>query len=59
MENGRAVLFWIYGGSLAFGNAGRVEYDGSGFASYQDVIVVTVNYRMNGKTTTFFLPTWL
>ncbi|KAK4966204.1 hypothetical protein LTR42_011365 [Elasticomyces elasticus] len=45
--DGRAVLFWIYGGSLQFGNAGQPFYDGSWFASYEDVIVVTVNYRTN------------
>ena len=41
-------MFWIYGGSLQFGNAGQQAYDGSSFASYQDVIVVSVNYRTNG-----------
>ena len=49
--DGRAVLYWIYGGSLQFGNAGQRYYDGSWFASYEDVIVVTVNYRTNGKYT--------
>jgi carboxylesterase type B len=46
---GRAVLFWLYGGSLQFGHAGQVAYDGSSFASYQDVVVVTTNYRTNGR----------
>ncbi|KAJ4350897.1 hypothetical protein N0V95_004345 [Ascochyta clinopodiicola] len=45
--NGRAVMFWIYGGSLQFGNAGQQIYDGSAFAAYEDVIVVTTNYRTN------------
>jgi acetylcholinesterase len=40
-------LFWIYGGSLEFGNAGNPNYDGSILAAYQDVVVVTVNYRTN------------
>ncbi|KAF2435146.1 carboxylesterase hlo [Tothia fuscella] len=44
---GRTVMFWIYGGSLQFGNAGQSTYDGSAFAAYQDVVVVTVNYRTN------------
>ncbi|KAH7093540.1 Carboxylesterase [Paraphoma chrysanthemicola] len=44
---GRAVLFWIYGGSLQFGTAGIPSYDGSSFAAYEDVIVVTTNYRTN------------
>jgi carboxylesterase type B len=45
---GRPVMFWLHGGSLQFGNAGQSAYDGSSFASYQDVIVVTTNYRTNG-----------
>ncbi|KAF1931340.1 alpha/beta-hydrolase [Didymella exigua CBS 183.55] len=45
--NGRAVMFWIYGGSLQFGTAGLSTYDGSAFADYEDVIVVTTNYRTN------------
>ena len=46
--DGRAVLFWIYGGGLEFGDAGQPFYDGASFASYQDVIVVSTNYRTNG-----------
>ncbi|KAF4549769.1 Carboxylesterase-like protein 5 [Elsinoe fawcettii] len=46
-QNARSVMFWIYGGSLQFGNAGQDAYDGSYFASYEDVIVVTTNYRTN------------
>ncbi|KAK5133457.1 hypothetical protein LTR08_007699 [Meristemomyces frigidus] len=45
--DGRTVMVWIYGGSLQFGNAGQQVYDGSAFASYEDVIVVTTNYRTN------------
>ncbi|KAH8805212.1 Alpha/Beta hydrolase protein [Xylogone sp. PMI_703] len=44
---GYAVLFWIYGGSLQFGNAGQPLYDGSYFAAFEDVIVVAANYRTN------------
>lgn len=44
---GRAVMFWIYGGALQFGNAGQQYYDGSWFAGYEDVIIVTTNYRTN------------
>ena len=47
---GRAVIFWIYGGNFAQGTAGRSLYDGSSFAAYEDVIVVTTNYRTNGKS---------
>lgn len=45
--DGRAVLFWIYGGSLEFGTASQHSYDGSTLAAYEDVIVVTINYRTN------------
>jgi len=45
--DGRAVMFWIYGGSLQFGNAGQQAYNGTSFAAHEDVIVVTVNYRTN------------
>lgn len=50
-SDGRAVMFWIYGGGLQFGNAGQPAYDGSAFASYEDVIIVTANYRTNGRST--------
>lgn len=43
---GFPVMFWIYGGSFLFGNAGQPFYDGSRLAAYEDVIVVTANYRM-------------
>jgi len=36
-------------GSLQFGTASQPAYDGSAFAAYQDVILVSVNYRTNGK----------
>ncbi|KAF3006894.1 hypothetical protein E8E13_011104 [Curvularia kusanoi] len=45
--NGRAVMFWLYGGSLQFGTAGLGTYDGTALADYEDVIVVTTNYRTN------------
>ena len=45
---GKAVMFWIYGGSLQFGTAGQYVYDGSSFATNQDVVVVSANYRTNG-----------
>lgn len=43
----KAVLFWIYGGSLQFGTNGAPIYDGSSIAANQDVVVVAVNYRTN------------
>nr|POE89912.1 acetylcholinesterase [Quercus suber] len=44
---GRAVIFFIYGGGFMFGNAGQPMYDGSALATYEDVVVVTTNYRTN------------
>lgn len=41
---------WIYGGALEFGSSNVDGYDGSNFAAFQDVIVVTFNYRTNSKT---------
>lgn len=46
---GWPVMFWIYGGNLQFGDAGLSFYDGSSFATNQDVVVVTTNYRTNGE----------
>ena len=46
---GKPVMFWIYGGSLQFGTAGQYVYDGSSFATNQDVVVVSANYRTNGQ----------
>ena len=47
-KGGRAVLFWIYGGGLFFGDASHAAYDGSHFAAFEDVILVASNYRLNG-----------
>ncbi|KAK2767482.1 hypothetical protein FQN54_003639 [Arachnomyces sp. PD_36] len=46
-EGSKAVIFWIYGGSFAFGAGSIPLYDGSSFATNQDVVVVTPNYRTN------------
>lgn len=46
---GRAVMYWIYGGSLDSGTANMLVYNGSSFAAYQDVIIVSANYRINGE----------
>jgi carboxylesterase 2 len=43
----KAVLFWIFGGNLAFGGGSLHFYDGSSFAYNQDVIFVTHSYRTN------------
>ncbi|KAF9067069.1 Carboxylesterase [Rhodocollybia butyracea] len=43
----KPVVFYIYGGSFAFGTASLPEYDGTSIASNQDIVVVTFNYRTN------------
>ncbi|KAL5384915.1 hypothetical protein DPSP01_005022 [Paraphaeosphaeria sporulosa] len=46
-KGGRAVMFWIYGGGLYFGDSSIAAYDGSHFAAYEDVVIVAANYRTN------------
>ncbi|KFY30371.1 hypothetical protein V493_01957 [Pseudogymnoascus sp. VKM F-4281 (FW-2241)] len=41
------VLFWIYGGNLQDGNSGRQAFDGTSFATNHEIVVVTINYRVN------------
>ncbi|KAM0434038.1 hypothetical protein ACHAPT_003982 [Fusarium lateritium] len=43
----KAVAFWIFGGSFHHGSGSLPMYDGSKMAGYEDVIVVTFNYRTN------------
>jgi acetylcholinesterase/carboxylesterase 2 len=45
--NLKSVLFWIYGGNLAFGTASLAYYNGSSLAVNEDVVVVAINYRTN------------
>lgn len=47
------VMVWIYGGAYIMGDAyevvlGQSAYDGSALAGRHDVVVVTLNYRLNG-----------
>lgn len=51
-NGGRAVLAWIHGGTLQSGSAVYDFTDGSLFAAFQDVVVVTFNYRTNGELQT-------
>ncbi|MFD1443470.1 carboxylesterase/lipase family protein [Thermoactinomyces vulgaris] len=43
----RPVLFWIHGGAYQFGSGSSPWYDGAEFAKNGDVVVVTINYRLN------------
>ena len=42
----RSVMFWIYGGSFVYGSSTLDIYDGKTLAVMNDVVVVSVNYRM-------------
>ncbi|KAF2635669.1 alpha/beta-hydrolase [Massarina eburnea CBS 473.64] len=41
------VLFWLYGGGYKFGSTNLPIYSGAPFASLENIIVVSVNYRTN------------
>jgi para-nitrobenzyl esterase len=43
----RAVMVWLHGGGYAVGSGGSVRYEGSNLARRHDVVVVTVNHRLN------------
>ena len=42
----RPVLFWIHGGAFVHGSSSE-GYDGSNLAGKEDVVVVTINYRLS------------
>jgi para-nitrobenzyl esterase len=43
----RPVMVWFHGGGFDQGTGGSIGYDGAGLALHQDVVVVTVNHRLN------------
>ena len=43
----RPVMFWMHGGGFTQGSAGGPQYDGGALARRGDVVVVTVNHRLN------------
>jgi len=48
---GKTVMVWFFGGALQFGTGSMPGYDGTSFATHQDVILVAPNYRTNGQFT--------
>ncbi|MTD57979.1 carboxylesterase/lipase family protein [Amycolatopsis pithecellobii] len=42
----RAIFVWIHGGSFLAGSGTALWYDGANLAAREDIIVVTVNYRL-------------
>ena len=43
----RPVMVWYHGGAFSFGSANTPRLDGSSVAARHDVVVVTVNQRLN------------
>jgi para-nitrobenzyl esterase len=43
----RPVMVWFHGGGFDQGTGGSIGYDGAGLAQHQDVVVVTLNHRLN------------
>lgn len=43
----RPVMFWIHGGGFVSGSGARTVYEGDRLARRGDVVVVTVNHRLN------------
>ena len=43
----RAVMFYIHGGAYSNGSGSNELYDGTNLCKYGDVVVVTVNHRLN------------
>jgi para-nitrobenzyl esterase len=43
----RPVMFWCHGGGFALGSGQEPDYHGANLARENDVVVVTVNHRLN------------
>jgi len=43
----RAVMVWLHGGGFAYGSGAWPSYDGGNLAKKGDVVVVTLNHRLN------------
>ncbi|TVY75945.1 Cholinesterase [Lachnellula suecica] len=43
----KAVMIWIYGGSFTGGGTANPLYNGQYLADTEDVVIVTLNYRLN------------
>jgi para-nitrobenzyl esterase len=45
-KGGRAVMVWIHGGGYTSGQGAIPWYNGTRFAKNQDIVVVSINYRL-------------
>ena len=43
----RPVMVWLHGGGFALGSANNPQYDGGALARRGDVVVVSINHRLN------------
>ena len=43
----RPVMVWIHGGGFAYGSGSQPIYQGDGLARFGDVVVVSLNHRLN------------
>jgi para-nitrobenzyl esterase len=43
----RPVMVWLHGGGFAVGSASNPAYDGARLAAGEDVVVVSINHRLN------------
>ncbi|MEM7078972.1 MAG: carboxylesterase family protein [Pseudomonadota bacterium] len=43
----RAVMVWLHGGGFSTGNGSSLAYEGTRLARRGDVVVVTINHRLN------------
>jgi para-nitrobenzyl esterase len=43
----RPVMVWLHGGAFSYGSANSPWYDGSSLARRNDIVVVSVNHRLN------------
>ncbi|HTR38809.1 MAG TPA: carboxylesterase/lipase family protein [Bryobacteraceae bacterium] len=50
----RPVMFWCHGGGFVSGSGSAPGYDGTNLARRGDVVVVTINHRLNALGFTYF-----
>jgi para-nitrobenzyl esterase len=43
----RPVMLWLHGGGYNLGSGGGTGYDGLALAKYHDVVLVSINHRLN------------
>ncbi|KAF2739208.1 alpha/beta-hydrolase [Polyplosphaeria fusca] len=46
-EEKKAVMVYFYGGGFVIGNSDAPTYNGAHFVDQEDVVMVTINYRLN------------